>query len=138
MGNRFISGYDSPQELAQRVCEGKRVLFAGRQEKTQVMELANEMAIEQAKKLSERKGQIVEPEDISFEVIGEEDRQALLGKLVSGICPKREAANLGASPVIADVMRNLRNNETYQATESTQFMEKLIGSLPSGPWSKRV
>jgi len=137
MGNRFVSGYDSPQELAKRIYEGKRVLFTGEEEKNQVMELANEMAVELAKKFPERKGQIVQPEDISFEVISEEDRKILLGKLVSGKCPKLEAAKLGASPLIADVVRNLRNNETYQTVESAQFMEKLIGSLPSATTSSR-
>jgi hypothetical protein len=132
MSDRLVNGYDSPQELAKRVHEGKRVLFASDEEKTRVIELANEMAAERAKKLTERKGQIVEPEHVSFEVISEEDKRAILEKLVAGKYPKVETTMVEASPIIADVLRNLRNNETYQRAEGKRFMGKLMESLPSG------
>jgi hypothetical protein len=135
MSDRLVNGYDSPQELAKRVHDGKRVLFGSEEEKTRVIELANEMAAERAKKLTERKGQIVEPEHVNFEVISEEDKRALLGKLVAGKYPKLEETMLETSPIIDDVLRNLRNNEAYQIAESTRFMGKLMESLPSGKTS---
>ncbi|PGH18512.1 hypothetical protein AJ80_04482 [Polytolypa hystricis UAMH7299] len=130
MGDRFANGYDPPAELAKRVYDGKRVLFASEEEKTRVMELVHEMAAEKAEVLTERKGAVVEPEDMAFESTNNPERKHLLDSLVIGNYPKLEPP-ADASPVIADVLRTLRNNESYQTAETKAFMDKLVGSLPS-------
>lgn len=139
MGSRFPDGYEPPHQLAKRLFEGKRVLFTSEEEKAQVMEEAKKLAQERADKLSQRKGDLVEPEDTSFVSVGTEERKALIEGLVQGKSPTLEPLPAGKPPVIGDVLRNLRNNETYQtAGKSSQFLSKLESLLASGQRPKRA
>ncbi|KAL2216398.1 hypothetical protein M432DRAFT_593110 [Thermoascus aurantiacus ATCC 26904] len=139
MSNRFPNGYEPPHELAKRLFEGKRVLFTSEEEKVQVMEEVKKMAQERADKLSQRKGDLVEPEDASFMSISMEERKALIESLVQGKYPTLEPLPAGKPSVVGDVLRNLRNNETYRtAGKSSQFLAKLESLLASGQRSKRA
>ena len=131
MGGRFANDYIPKEELAKRAYEGQRVLFSSEEEKTEVMELVKKMAVEKAEKLTERKGEVVEPEDVSFQPLSEEERKDLVGKLAVGEYPQlQQSESKDAHPAVGDVLRNLRNNETYQSAESQQFMAKLETLLP--------
>ncbi|KAL2005006.1 hypothetical protein VTN00DRAFT_2856 [Thermoascus crustaceus] len=139
MSSRFPNGYEPPHELAKRLFEGKRVLFTSEEEKAQAMEEAKKLAQERADKLSQRKGDLVEPEDTNFVSVGTEERKALIEGLVQGKYPTLKPLPAGKPPVIGDVLRNLRNNETYQtAGKSSQFLSKLESLLASGQRPKRA
>lgn len=130
MGGRFANDYVPKEELAKRVFEKRRVLFSSEEEKTEVMAMVKKMEDERVAKLTERKGQVVEAEDVSFQPLTDEERKDLIGKLATGDYPQLQTANPGAHPATGDVLMNLRNNETYQNAESSQFMAKLETLLP--------
>lgn len=130
MGGRLANDYVPKEELAKRVFEKQRVLFSSEEEKVEVMEMVKKMEDERVSKLTERKGEVVKAEDVSFEPLTAEEKKDLLGKLTLGDYPKLEQSQPDSHPVVGDVLRNLRNNETYQSAENSQFMAKLETLLP--------
>jgi hypothetical protein len=135
---RFGHGYVSPYELAKRLFEGERVFFNSDEEKKAVMEEVDRMAVERADKLTQRKGDLVEPEDSSFAPIKADDRKALVGQLVRG---QYEGWQKGSvrHPVLDEVQRQLFNNETYRMTgKQAAFMGKFQSLLASAQRTKRA
>lgn len=130
MGGRLANDYVPKEELAKRVFDKQRVLFRSEEEKVEVMGMVEKMENERAEKLTERKGQVVKAEDVSFQPLTDEERKDLVGKLATGDYPKLEQTKPDAHPAVGDILRNLRNNETYQTPESSQFMAKLETLLP--------
>ncbi|KMU91976.1 conserved hypothetical protein, variant [Coccidioides immitis H538.4] len=133
MGERYVGSFEPPQELAKRMYEGKRVLFKSEEEKAEVLELVQNMVTEKAERLTERKGQVVEPEDASFEVASDSERKGLVGTLVQGKYDKPlvDRQSVGNSPVVQNVLRNLTNNGTYQSAQAEKFLEKFMKGLPA-------
>ncbi|KAJ9318068.1 hypothetical protein DTO271D3_1773 [Paecilomyces variotii] len=139
ISGRYPNGYEPPFELAQKLFEGKRVVFSSQAEKDAVMEEVKKLAQDRADKLTQRKGDMVEPEDTTFVPIGAEERKAMLNELVTGKYPSLDA-RAGEKPAVADALRNLQNNGTYQTVGKTaQFMAKFESILAaSGRRTKRV
>lgn len=138
MSRRYGHGYVSPQELAKRLFEGERVFFSSEEEKKTVMAEVTRLAQDRADKLSQRKGDLIEPEDTSFASIKDEDRKALMGQIVRG---EYEGWQKGTvrHPVLDEVQRQLYNNETYRMTgKQAEFMGKFQSLLASAQRAKRA
>ncbi|PCG93548.1 Hypothetical protein PENO1_083090 [Penicillium occitanis (nom. inval.)] len=138
MSRRYGHGYVSPQELAKRLFEGERVFFSSEEEKKTVMEEVTRLAQDRADKLSQRKGDVIEPEDSSFVSIKDEERKALVGQIVRG---EYEGWQKGTvrHPVLDEVQRQLYNNETYRlAGKQAEFMSKFQSLLASAQRAKRT
>ncbi|KAK2759070.1 hypothetical protein FQN54_003169 [Arachnomyces sp. PD_36] len=129
IGGRLANDYAPKEELAKRVFQKQRVLFSTEEEKVEVMEMVKKMEDERVGKLTERKGQVVKAEDVSFEALSAEERKDLVETLATGSYPKLESKP-DAPAVVSNVLMNLRNNETYNGNESSQFMAKLETLLP--------
>ncbi|OJD13553.1 hypothetical protein AJ78_06013 [Emergomyces pasteurianus Ep9510] len=134
MSERYPNGFEPTDLLAQRIHKGKWTYFYNEEEKNEAVELAQKMATERADKLTDRKGSLVQPEDMSFLPINVTQKKQLVSRLVSGEYKSEQAKWVeehGARhPVMKDVLRNLANNSTWQAPHKTQFLETLSMSLP--------
>lgn len=139
MSSRYPNGYEPPHELAKRLFNGERVFFSNEQEKEQVMQEAKKLAQERADKLTQRKGDLVEPEDTSFVPISRDEREMLIRELVQGKYASLETQDAGKPSILGEVRRNLENNETYRsAGKQSQFLDKLESLLASGQRAKRT
>lgn len=136
LSGRFPNGYTPPHELGRRLWKGQSVLFTNEAEKAEAMEEAKRLAQVRADLLSQKKGEPVEPSDVTFNPIDAKDTKGLMEMFVSGKYPSVDAEK-GQSPVMSDVMRNLRNNQTWQTTgKSPQFVAKLQSLLPANSNTK--
>ncbi|KAL1961598.1 hypothetical protein VTN77DRAFT_1398 [Rasamsonia byssochlamydoides] len=139
MSSRYPNGYEPPHELAKRLFNGERVLFSSEEEKNQVIEEAKKLAQERADKLTQRKGELIEPEDTSFVSVSQDDREMLIREVVQGKYASSEAQHAGKPSVLGEVLRNLENNGTYRlAGKQAQFLDKLESLLASGQRAKRT
>jgi hypothetical protein len=139
MSNRYPNGYEPPHELAKRLFKGDRVFFTDEQEKDQVMQEAKQLAQERADKLTQRKGDLIEPEDTSFMSVSQDERETLIQEFVQGRYTPLKAPHAEKLPVLGEVQRNLENNETYRsAGKQSQFLDKLGLLLASGQPVKRT
>lgn len=125
-GERYVGSFESPHDLANRVFDGKRVMFASEEEKDQVIRITKELA-EQKAKAESKIHTAPEPEDVSFQPLTEHERMDLIGSLVAGQYDK-----VDTSGPYAEVQRNLGNNSTYYRAQNTQFMKALSKFLPKG------
>lgn len=134
MSERYPNGFEPTDLLAQRIHQGKWTYFYSEEEKNEAVELAQKMAAERADKLTDRKGTLVQPEDMSFQPMDETQKKQLVSRLVSGEYKSEQAQWVEEHgvrhPVMKDVLRNLANNSTWQAPHKTQFLEALSKSLP--------
>ena len=138
ISGRFPNGYIPPHELGKRLYEGQNVRFFNEKEKVQAIEEAKKLAQKHADKMSQRKGDLVEPEGINFRPIEVGNQKTLVQSLVQGIYPKPGQQD-DKPRVLGDIMANLRNNETYQtAGKSSQFLNKVESLLASKRPAKRV
>lgn len=139
LSERYPNGYEPPYVLAQRLYKGEHVLFKSEEEKKETMEEVRKLCQMRADQLTQRKGELIEPEDADFVPISKEDREALVGKLVQGKYPSWKEETKGQSSLLAEVQRNLYNNSTYRmAGKQEQFMAKLESLLASGQRPKRA
>lgn len=130
LGDRYPNGYVPPYELAKRLYSGERVFFLSEEEKTEALDEARKLAQQRADSVSKEKGDLVDPEEIVFEEIGEEDQVRLMGSLVKGDYTKNDGSLPKQSPVLGDIMKKLANNPTYQtAGKREQFSAKLDSLL---------
>ncbi|KAE8147570.1 hypothetical protein BDV25DRAFT_160089 [Aspergillus avenaceus] len=136
---RYPNGYVPPYELGSRLFKGQFVRFLNEEEMSQAVEEAKKLSQHRADSFSQRKGDLVEPEAIGFTPLDEENRKSLIQSFVQGSYPTLATEQAGKSPVLAEVVKNLRNNESYQmAGKSSQFMLKVESLLNSGRPVKRV
>ncbi|KAL1972136.1 hypothetical protein VTN31DRAFT_7355 [Thermomyces dupontii] len=139
LSERYPNGYEPPYVLAQRLYKGEHVLFTSEEEKQETMEEVRKLCQMRADQLTQRKGELIEPEDADFVPISKEDRETLVGKLVQGKYPSWKEETKGQSSLLAEVQRNLYNNSTYRmAGKQAQFMAKLESLLASGQRPKRA
>ncbi|KAE8320855.1 hypothetical protein BDV39DRAFT_187089 [Aspergillus sergii] len=131
LSDRFPNGYVTPYELGMRLFRGQIVQFLNEEEKAQAIAEAKKLSQQRADNYSQRKGDLVEPEDVGFIPLGVEDRKSLVQSFIQGAYPKLSTEE-AASPVLSEVKKNLRNNESYQAAgKSSQFVAKVESLLSS-------
>lgn len=136
LSRRFANGYVPPHELAKRLFEGERVIFRNEEEKKAAIEEFNKLANQRADMLTQRKGEVVEPEEAGFTSTSKEDQSALVGQLVQG---KYATQTKQSNPVLGDIERQLFNNETYRTTgKQSGFMAKIESLIASGQPAKRI
>lgn len=130
LSGRVANGYEPPHELGKRLFDGKSVSFSSEEEKAQAIEAAQKLAQQQADKLTQEKGDLVEPVDISFQPINAEDQKTLIRTLVQGDYSEREPLPANKPPVFGQIMTTLGNNETYRTPgKSSQFLDKVDSLL---------
>jgi hypothetical protein len=132
MSRKMQHGYDAPQELALRMHRGEMVHFESEAEREEVLKLARELAEKKAGMLTERRGEVVEPEDSTFQSLGDGDRRALSEELIKGIYPQvappgdnGKGKEKHSPAFLGEVVRMLGNNETYHAREQGQLVETI-------------
>ena len=131
-GERYVGSFETPHELADRVLDGKRVMFASEEEKDQVIRLTKELAEQRAQNEAE-KDSAAQPENVEFQPLTEQERTDLIGSLVAGHYDKVDTSG-ERTGTYAEVQKNLGNNNTYYRAQSDQFMEALSRYLPKdGP-----
>lgn len=129
---RFPNGYVPPHELARRLWKGQNVLFANEAEKAEAMEEVQQLSRARADKISLKKGELVEPREIKFGALGEKETATLLETYVQGKYPTAEAGK-DQPAALGEIVKNLRNNGTYQtAGKRPQFLAKVESLLASG------
>lgn len=131
LSGRFPGGYVPPYELGRRLWKGQNVLFYTDAEKSQAMEEVQRLAQARADKISQKSGDLAEPKKVEFGGIGAQDTKTLLDTYVSGKYPSVEARK-DQPAVLGEVLKNLRNNGTYQTTgKRPQFVAKIESLLAS-------
>ncbi|KAJ5302030.1 hypothetical protein PENANT_c050G06687 [Penicillium antarcticum] len=131
LSGRYANGYVAPHELGRRLWKGQSVLFSNEAEKTEALGETKRLAQLRADRISQHKGDLVEPRTVEFNPINAESTRTLMETLAQGKYPTAEAKKDGHA-VLGEVTRNLMNNGTYQTPGKTsQFMAKLE-SLVSG------
>ncbi|KAK2749809.1 hypothetical protein FQN55_003045 [Onygenales sp. PD_40] len=133
MSERYVNSFEPTDLLAQRIHKGEWVYFNSEQEKNEAVEAAKKMAAERAEMLTERKAEVIEPEDMSFKPMNETQRKQLVSRLVTGEYEqevKEERDTVPSHPFYTDVLRNLRNNPTYQGPHREQFLDVLATAMP--------
>jgi hypothetical protein len=128
LAKRIPHGYVSPQELAERFHKGQMVHFESEEERKEVLAIAAELAKSRADMLTERKGEPIAPEDMSFVDVSAEEKGRLGAKMVKGEYPALQTHKF---PFVNQIERNLRNNGTYHEMETSKFMEKIQSLLPA-------
>ncbi|KAM5457481.1 hypothetical protein MaudCBS49596_000676 [Microsporum audouinii] len=129
-GESYVGCTDLPEDLAKRVYEGKRVLFSSETQKAETMEFVKKLASQHAEKLSQRKGETVEPANVEFENVSEKEKSDMIASLVRGAYDKPVKLDTNSSPILENVLRVLSNNHTYHTAHTQKFMDKLVQNLP--------
>ena len=130
LARRLPHGYQTPEQLADRYHKGELTRFESAEEKEKVLKIAGELAEARAGKLTERKGEEIAAEDMSFEGLNSRgnERAGLASALVKG---EYEALEKQRMPFLDNVVRSLRNNSTYGTTDAAKFMEKIQSLIPA-------
>ncbi|KAJ5822924.1 hypothetical protein N7447_005264 [Penicillium robsamsonii] len=132
LSGRVGNGYIPPYELGRRMWKGQNVLFTSENEKTEALEEIKRLSQLRADRISQRKGDLVEPRNVEFSPIDAETTKSLLETFVQGNYPASEVGKDGHA-VLGEVSKNLRNNSTYQTTGKTaQFMAKIESLVSAG------
>ncbi len=130
LSERYPNGYVPPYVLGKRLFEGKFVQFQSEEERAEGLNAAKRFAQEAADKLSQEKGELVDPEAVIFKDVKSAEHGSLIESLVQGKYPTTDIPQTNKLPVVGEILKNLRNNETYQASgKKTQFMAKLESLL---------
>ncbi|KAJ5986837.1 hypothetical protein N7451_011202 [Penicillium sp. IBT 35674x] len=131
LSGRFPNGYVPPYELGRRIWKGQNVLFHSEAERMEAMEEVKRLAQARADKMSQQKGDLVEPRIVEFNAIKTEESKILLETYALGKYPAVEVVQ-GQPAVLGEVVKNLRNNGTYQtAGKRPQFLAKVESLLAS-------
>ncbi|KAJ5139126.1 uncharacterized protein N7515_003974 [Penicillium bovifimosum] len=134
LGGRIANGYLPPYELGRRLWKGQSVLFNSEKEKAEALEETKRLAQLRADRISQRKGDLVEPRNVEFNSIDAESTKSLMETFVQGKYPTSVG---NGHAVLDEVTKNLRNNGTFQTTGKTsQFMAKLESLVSPGRTSK--
>lgn len=131
LSGRFPNGYVPPYELGRRLWNGQSVLFESEAEKSEAMDEVKRLSQLRADRMSQRKGDLVEPREIEFRTVSAEDAKDLVATFAQGKYPALDAGK--DQPAIrGEVIRNLRNNGTYQtAGKRSQFLAKIESLITS-------
>ncbi|KAL4889150.1 hypothetical protein BDV59DRAFT_210543 [Aspergillus ambiguus] len=139
LSERTPHGYVPPYELGKRLFKGQYVRFVDAGEKEEALAEAQRLSQQRADEYSQRKGDLVEPEEIKFNPVSGPTKKALIQTLVQGSYPKAPPQGKDKSPILHEVTRTLANNETYQTVGKTsQFTAKVESLLAAGRPAKRA
>ncbi|KAJ5902432.1 hypothetical protein N7495_002960 [Penicillium taxi] len=131
LSGRFPNGYVPPYELGRRLWNGQNVLFESETEKAEALEEVKRLSQARADKISQRTGDLVEPSEITFNAVNAKDTKILLETLAQGKYPGLEGGKTQPS-VFENVIKNLRNNGTYETTgKRPQFLAKVESLIAS-------
>ncbi len=130
LAERPAGSYARTVELARRLLSGEFIRFEGEPERDAVVKKAEMLVVEEATRLSERKGEVVEPKEAGFEPIAEEDRNLLVEKLLKGNyeipgSPRQEEG------LLKELLRVTNKNETYLPRDGSSLLGKVRGLLPA-------
>ncbi|EFR01980.1 hypothetical protein MGYG_04983 [Nannizzia gypsea CBS 118893] len=129
-GESYVGCDELPEDLAKRVYQGKRVFFSSETQKAETMKFVKQLASEHASKLSQRKGETVEPVDVQFENVSKKEKSDMISSLIRGAYDQPVKLDANASPILKNVLRNLSNNHTYHTEHTERFMGSLMQNLP--------
>lgn len=127
LARRLPHGYVSPDQLAEQFQKGELVRFESVEERDKVLAKAAELAKARSDMLTDRKGENVPADDMSFSSIAKAGGEELANKMGKGVYPELEKQRM---PFLDAVMRNLRNNGTYHDSKQDEFMAKIESLLP--------
>lgn len=127
LASRLPHGYVSPDQLAERFQKGELVRFESIEERDKVLAKAAELAKARSDILSDRKGEAIPAEDMTFLSIGAEEEKDIASKMGRGLYPQVEKQRI---PFLDTVMRGLKNNGTYHNSKQDEFMAKIASLLP--------
>lgn len=130
LAHRLPHGYQTPMQLVERYRKGKFTRFESEEEKETVLKLAMEVSQQKADEIVEKKGTEVSAKDMTFNDLSTrpDERNALADAYVKGAYPPLEKQKMHFLDHIA---RNLRNNYTYNALQSDEFMNAISGMTGS-------
>lgn len=138
LSDRSPNGYVPPYELGRRLFKGQYVRFLDETEKSEAVAEAQKLSQQRADEYSQRKGDLVEPDNVSFHPVSGQTQKALIKTFVFGDYLKEQPAPSNETPVLREISRHLKNNETYQTTgKSSQFTGKVEALLGAGRPGKR-
>lgn len=127
LAERPAGGFERNAELAKRLLKGEFVKFASDAEKDAVLKEAERLSADEAARLSERKGEIVEPKFKGFEPA---DPKALLRVFYP---PQGSGATADVrqdESVLARMTRGNMRNETYRIESGDAFRGEVRKRLP--------
>lgn len=130
MSRRMQHGYDTPQELAERLHEWEMVHFESAEEKEQVLKAARESVKRTPSWVSKRPGLNRRAKDATFQSVGERDRTVLSDEFIKGHYPPIAGDRKQSHRFLDEVVRILGTNETYHAREKGQLLETIQKLLP--------
>lgn len=127
LAHRLPHGYQTPMQLVERYRKGKLTRFESEEEKEIVLKLAAEVQQQKADEIVEKKGTVVKAKDMTFEDLSSRsgERNALADAYVKGTYPALEKQKM---PFLDQIARNLRNNYTYNAMQSEEFLKAIAGT----------
>ena len=99
LSGRFANGYVPPHELGRRLWKGQSVLFSSEAEKAEALEETKRLAQLRADRISQRKGDLVEPRTVEFNPIDAESTKTLMETLAQGKYPTAEAKKGGTGRI---------------------------------------
>lgn len=127
LAHRLPHGYQTPMQLVERYRKGKLTRFESEEEKEIVLKLAAEVQQQKADEIVEKQGTVVKAKDMTFEDLSSRsgERNALADAYVKGAYPALEKQKM---PFLDQIARNLRNNYTYNAMQSEEFLKAIAGT----------
>ncbi|MCJ1380828.1 hypothetical protein MMC17_003937 [Xylographa soralifera] len=114
-----------PQILAQRVVNGAWVRFRDDEEKDSVAGLAKSMAEQNAVLKSERKGEVVEPFDTTFQSLSPEQTEEITRQLLMG-----SYDNSKLPPKLKDIALRVRKSGAISQQQEDSLIKKVRSMLP--------
>ncbi|MCJ1435882.1 hypothetical protein MMC27_005258 [Xylographa pallens] len=114
-----------PQVLAQRVVNGAWVRFRDDEERDSVADLAKSRAEQNAVLKSERKGEVVEPFDTTFQTLTPEQTEEITKQLLMG-----SYDNTGLPATLKDIAIRVRKSGAISQQQEDSLIKKVRSMLP--------
>lgn len=130
LARRIPHGYQTPEQLAEHFAKGNLTKFESAEEKNMVIKIAQDMAKQRAEKITEKKGEQVKPKDMTIVDLNaiSNDKQSLVDSMIKGQYSELEKQRM---PFLDNIVKTLRNNETYNSLETNKFMAKIQSMMPA-------
>ena len=138
LARRLPGGFITAEQLAEQYFKGAFTRFESVEEKENVLLLAGELAQRRADTLTERKGEVVKPEDMAFADItnapmsnsGGPESKSLADSMIRGVYPQLQDKSNQKPGLMDEALRTLRNNRTYTGRVEQRFLDKVGSLLP--------
>jgi hypothetical protein len=128
-----INSITKIDDLAKALIKGEFVMFIDEEEKTKVLKRASEIAHIMANSGSEHTGELVQPQEVSFEGLTEEQIKSLEPLLNGVYIPPRSTA---PGPV-GTITTLVRKNDSYRLKEEESLLKK-VRSMIAVPAPKKA